>query len=171
MSEMEPKTLEQTSPPLSEAATAPVPNPTAVATESKYAKIRPRTLALIIGLASLFGGAIGGGAGYYAALTLPVSPAIAVVDVVEISKAAIAISLANNEQNPSAYGNKIAEAVRVKAKELASMGVVVIDKTGAVIDAPEELTINSTFIMNSVVNGADAGKKKEAEAGSAFKTK
>lgn len=105
-------------------------------------------------IASLFvaNSAVSAGLSYYAymrAIDLPAAPQVALVDV-----EAIVQSVRAEEPSSKDIAKKKVDLVKEKARQLASMGVIVLDASN-VIEAPDEAYIN----LKSGDDGAE--QKKE----------
>lgn len=92
-------------------------------------------------IASLFvaNSAVSAGLSYYAytrAIDLPAAPQVALVDV-----EAIVHSVNADEPNSKDIAKKKVDLVKEKARQLASLGVIVLDASN-VIEAPDEAYIN-----------------------------
>lgn len=106
-------------------------------------------LAGVVTLSCLISSFIGGGAGYYFAMTTPVQPQIAVFDVDGAARLAIAAQ-SSSGVDADKFAAKVTETMKSRIKQIGDLGIVVVDKA-SVVHAPEEVIIDPSAAIASAL--------------------
>jgi hypothetical protein len=115
-------------------------------------------------LSFLFTAIVGGGAGYYAALSIPVANQVVIYDLDSAMSTAASMAMKNGGDAQKIAGEIVA-VEKEKINEFKKNGIVVLDKS-SVIDAPDYLYLKpitegevAAIIQSSKQSSSDANKE------------